>query len=202
LAILNDLPDVWIISGSNFFPPERSDRSSLVNFPVTWGWATSRNKWEQMRQELLQPPTFSSLRILSKRNFWWVGSKRAHNGYVDAWDLPLAWAMQKRSKYSLLPPVNLVSNIGYSDRASNTFGLKFPLNLQVREMPEVGYVPTPIIRDVEHEKLLIEHVYRINIIRRFSYVFSFFDFVRFAPKRIGSLNSRLNDATKSDYDYL
>lgn len=202
LALFNNLQDAWIISGSNFFAKSGSDSSSLVNFPVTWGWATTRNKWLQMRSEMLKFPTLSSIKFFSKKNFWWLGSRRSHKGFIDAWDLPLAWAMQRNVKYSLLPPVNLVSNIGFSDRASNTIGLQFPLNLPIGAFGERNSTDAMLERNRHHEKLLLKYVYRVNALHRFSFIFSVFDFLRFTPKRLGSLNSRLNSYDDSDYIYL
>ncbi len=202
IHVFENMIDAWIISGSNFLSTRDSISPILVNYPVTWGWTTTRFKWVSMRREMLKRPGLTSIRLFSKRNYWWVGSRRAHDGYVDAWDLPLAWAMKINAKYSIVPPVNLVSNIGFSNSASNTVGLKFPLNLPVFRLPKFGSSESSLVIDKNHEKFLEKHVYEIKVARRISYVLTVFDFLRFSKKKYPSLEIRVKNTTKADFDFL
>ena len=61
-------------------------------------------------------------------NFWWTGSSRARRGLVDAWDIPLAYAQISERKLTVIPPVNLVTNVGFDSNATHTLGAFFPLN--------------------------------------------------------------------------
>lgn len=202
LKILDEVPDVWIVSGSNFFPSPDVKQASLVNYPVTWGWATTKSKWIQMRQGILTTPKLKSIRLFSKRNYWWLGSKRSHKGFVDAWDIPLAWAMKISNKYSIIPPVNLVSNIGYSNSASNTVGLTFPLNFPIGKLSQTFEINADLHRDRRNEILLEKMVYKINYLRRFGFIFSFFDSIRFRKKRNTTLNSRISTSSGEIFEYL
>lgn len=121
-------PGVSIISGNRFFPnPIVAFESS---YPATWGWATWRSEWNQMRDLITQRPKIRlGLLLRSDYQFWLVGSLRVLMRYVDTWDIPVALYMLNNSKYSLLPPVNLISNIGFDNYASHTFEENFPLGI-------------------------------------------------------------------------
>jgi hypothetical protein len=123
-------PEVWLVAGSRMNPstlvPYWSDWS---NYPMIWGWATWADKWEEMASSLVVLKASRNRDFLNARkNFWQVGAKRAHNGLVDTWDIPLANAQLNAGKYTVVPPVNLVTNIGFDMNATHTFGDAFPLN--------------------------------------------------------------------------
>jgi hypothetical protein len=115
---------VWIISG---YRPEitgLTDEPCFVHLPMNWGWGTWAPKWQEMRKGLLESTLAEPIHLLpfsSARNvFWSIGARRAVNGWVDAWDTPLAHAMWKFDKLAYLPPKNLISNIGTDEFALNT----------------------------------------------------------------------------------
>ncbi len=117
-------PSVWLISG---YRPDLSRLESIgysvVSVPLSWGWATTAEHWEQMRRHIWANPKLSLISCFIRGAnyvFWGVGSRRAKNGWVDAWDIPLANAMLEHEGGALMPPINLISNIGTGLMASNT----------------------------------------------------------------------------------
>jgi hypothetical protein len=102
---------------------------------MIWGWATWEEKWKEMASSLVVLNTSQNRDFFSARkNFWQVGARRAHNGLVDAWDIPLANAQFDAGKYTVIPPVNLVTNIGFDSNATHTSGDVFPLNHPVQKL--------------------------------------------------------------------
>jgi hypothetical protein len=49
-----------------------------------------------------------------------VGGKRVLDGQVDTWDTALAGEFHINGKICLIPPINLVSNLGNDDVAAHT----------------------------------------------------------------------------------
>jgi hypothetical protein len=127
---------VWMISGDQFFPKDlESSKVSWSYYPLIWGWATWAEKWMEMRSHLLADkkiPGLLSFDLVTK--FWSVGGNRVLKGLVDTWDIPLAGEMKRLKKYSVLPPVNLVSNIGNDLAASHTSNSAFPMGLPLCEI--------------------------------------------------------------------
>ncbi len=118
---------VGIIAGSNYWD-HAPNKSCWSRFPITWGWATWKNRWEELRQVFF----FSELDFLesgklSERLFWKVGLHRCLSGDQDAWDIPFASYFRNTSKVCVFPPVNLISNTGVDEFAGNTLENKWPL---------------------------------------------------------------------------
>jgi GR25 family glycosyltransferase involved in LPS biosynthesis len=127
--------NVWMISGSNFFHEKNTMSTLAITYPMIWGWATSREKWQLMRSSYREPSVLEFIKRPNSRNgFFWSGSKRANQGIVNTWDLPIAFKMQRNSKLCILPPVNLVSNVGVDSKSSHTLNDVFPLNHRVGKL--------------------------------------------------------------------
>jgi hypothetical protein len=127
LALHQNNARVSVIAGTNFWElqPGGSEWSS---FPITWGWATWKDRWSELRNVFFSPsPSFSKVGKLSERFFWWVGLHRCLSGEQDAWDIPFASYFRSLNKICLFPPVNLISNIGVDVFAGNTHEKKWPL---------------------------------------------------------------------------
>lgn len=113
---------VWMISGTQHFPNPEDGRSAIwANYPMVWGWASWAGKWKSMRSALLEKKSLRIRHLLDIRYiFWAIGANRALAGKVDAWDTPLAFEFSTQKKLCLLPPVNLISNFGNDEMATNT----------------------------------------------------------------------------------
>lgn len=109
----------------------KSEGVTLCSYPVVWGWATTRQKWEVMKMVIFQESQLFNPSIpLQERLFWRTGKRRALNSQIDAWDIPLAAGMRTHGYMSLVPPANLVSNMGFDSMASHTTDEKWPLLLK------------------------------------------------------------------------
>jgi hypothetical protein len=201
--------DVWMISGSNFFSVngELKGKIHFPSYPVTWGWATWRDKWKLMREEItngVKPPSFFAFDPVS--NFWQIGALRAKRGILDAWDIPLAEAMRRRKKMSVVPPENLVRNIGFSKLASNTRTQNYPLDLPIGELPHVNSLDNLLSEsslsgsNVDH--LYETRVYGITFKHALTVLMSQLDFVRFKKYSNKSLKARLIEVKESNFRIL
>lgn len=195
---------VWMISGNQYL----SSDSIWTNYPLIWGWATWKTKWVEFRSLLLGPKlTFSpqSTRFRVKQ-FWEIGFARAISGRLDSWAVPYASQMLSRQKLCLLPPVNLVSNIGVDDYASHTQESawhtgwnrgnldnfpKFSGNWNLDSKP----------RNCSRQNRLLEReIYRIRFRHVFIKIYSrLFDSYRFESR--SSLLSRLSESANNLTDY-
>lgn len=199
-------PDIWIISGSNFFGQNQELRGKIhfPSYPVTWGWATWSDKWNLMREEIvstIEPPSFLSFDPVS--NFWQIGAVRAKKGIIDAWDIPLAEAMRRLKKLSVVPPVNLVRNIGFSNDASNTKVLRYPLDLPIEKLPDLSLFNNSPLRNISSVKdvnyLYEKKIYGISSKNALTSMISHFDFIRIKKYSAETLISRLRSTRDMDY---
>ena len=202
-------PDIWMISGSNFFSSSGELRGKIhfPSYPVTWGWATWRDKWNLMREEIAKDIKSPSLYAFDPvSNFLQIGALRAKRGLLDAWDIPLAEVMRRRRKLSVVPPVNLVRNIGFSKLASNTKAQNYPLDLPIEMLPYVISLNELLLqrsitgRNIDY--LYEKRVYGITFKNAFTVLLSKLDFIRFKKRTTKRLRVRLEDVRESNFRIL
>jgi hypothetical protein len=108
---------IWIVGGTRIAASVTNNQSVLSRYPITWGWATTKENWVEIRAALISgEQSHSSFRISNltfrECQYWRSGARRSYRGIIDAWDIPLALAFLQNSRYCLLPPESLVENVG------------------------------------------------------------------------------------------
>lgn len=187
--------DVWIVSGNRFDAIEfNSNTNAWSTYPLIWGWATWNNRWTIIRDLLISDgKVIDSIPDSRVRNYWKTGFERASSGKLDSWAAPLAAIQHSLGKYSVLPPSNLVSNVGRDSFATHTLANASHMNLDVNlgtnsfqfSITDRSSVSVKIDNAIE------KSVYKISWRNSFSYIGTkFFDWIRF-PK-----NARKFDLAK------
>jgi hypothetical protein len=148
------------IAGSNLTGTSRPDASYLFSryLPI-WGWATWRRAWEQydfgmkkwpgLRARGWHRKAFRTRREGVYFEWWW---NRIHDGVDDTWDGQWLFAQRLQEAVSVIPCVNLVSNIGFGPGARCTTAGDHPfaaLGTQPMEFPLRH--PGCIEADAEHD---------------------------------------------------
>ena len=128
--------NVFLISGTEITGDNTiSNSAHWCNYPMIWGWSTWADRWILMRQRLLErKKTKFPLLSSAKHNFWAIGANRVLDGKVDTWDTPLAAEFFANRWMCLIPPRNLVSNLGNDENASHTFDGSHGLNLPIAKL--------------------------------------------------------------------
>jgi hypothetical protein len=127
---------VLMSSGSNVFRGESKDvLSGHSNYPIVWGWLTTKNKWQVIRNGIfIQELNFEKPLPRTVKIFLETGRIRALSGLIDAWDVPLAAFMKAKGYKSLIPSRNLVSNIGFDRNATHTTSNVWPLGVGLEKL--------------------------------------------------------------------
>jgi hypothetical protein len=159
-SLLESDDRIMLISG-NQFDLYRSIQSSRnwTNYPLIWGWATTRSKWMIIRDGILSSDINFWERPFNRvENFWRVGALRVRSGQVDTWDIPFAYFMRKTESLCLLPSRNLVTNNGNDQFAAHTSTGGFPLNLASEKLFEFDITVKPNRKDTRQYNLFLEQV--------------------------------------------
>lgn len=193
-------PDVWVISGSRMLPSAPDNTSSdWSRYPMIWGWATWSEKWQSMSTLVTTPDHLSLRNFFNARlNFWHTGARRAQAGLVDAWDTPLANAQFKNMKYTVIPPVNLVTNVGCDMEATHTSGAGYPINHPVKTLPEDFQLLGNVSFENAHlyDRVLEDQLFRIKFHHIFLGIYGpFLDLLRSRKQFRGSLSKRIRQIT-------
>jgi hypothetical protein len=191
-------PDVWMISGTQIFPDVKNNLNAVwANYPMIWGWGSWEKKWSEMRSVLLHKKRIS-IRNLSNpvHLFWAVGGNRALSGKVDTWDTQLAYEFIVQKKLCLLPPVNLISNIGNDEFASHTKRKNETMNLEIFPLPNNYILKNNLnrLKLKSYNSLLEKQVFKIKprhlLLPYYSFLFDFIKFPKY--KRKSPLISRVS----------
>ncbi len=196
VEVYRDNEDVWMICGSQYFPGISEDSVIWTSIPQIWGWATTREKWSAIRDSAWQLSKRAQLdHSFSKVNgFWSTGARRCLTGKVDTWDLLLVFIFILNQRFAIVPPKNLVSNVGYDSYASHTSDFIFPLGLDLYDSDlRVNWEESAdSLQTQKFEKELYARVYRLSFKHRFSLLLSvILDWLRFpSSKRLSPLIPR------------
>jgi hypothetical protein len=161
---------VLLVSGNRYFRSLESEESAtLIRHPLIWGWATTSKKWQLMRNSMLET-TGTEHTLNRTKNFLRLGASRAREGKIDAWDIPLADTMYKEGYLCLLPPVNLVQNLGNDSFATHTVQQIWPIGFPFEKLP-MSYIisPTSLLPNRSEEKRIQKKIYKIGFKHHFSY---------------------------------
>lgn len=120
---------VMMISGDNFqFGVPRGPYSYFFSrFCHVWGWATWRRAWQFYDLSMRLWPTVrdegwlvSILDDPGAARRWGKTFDLLHSGRVDTWDIQWLFTCWVQGGLSIMPNVNLVSNIGFGPGATHT----------------------------------------------------------------------------------
>ena len=142
-------PRIASIGGSNyqfdFHNYPHSYYFSIYNH--IWGWASWKRAWLDyeigMSEWLNIKKTDWLSNIFDQKkdiNYWKYRFDKVYNNEIDTWDIQWTFACWLKNKLSIIPTLNLVSNIGFGPDALHTIDassrlasiptapMKFPLN--------------------------------------------------------------------------
>ncbi|WP_259246572.1 hypothetical protein [Salinibacter ruber] len=126
-----DTPQIMHINGNTYGLDQRGlhDYSyGFGNYPQVWGWATWRGAWEKYDFEINAWPAFRDAGMVSQLD----GGGRCSDERIrkwnkvhstcdlDTWDYQWHFEVMRRSGLAVVPEVNLVSNIGFGEKATHT----------------------------------------------------------------------------------
>lgn len=167
--LLRTNKDIYMICGTQFAPASKTDaRACLSIYPMVWGWATSREKWLQASNKIriAEQGAFSIFKISDNDStFWRAGARRAKRGFVDAWDIPLVYAIRQLGGRVIAPGINLVSNIGGDGYATHTVDGSKWLEQEVGIYKNLNF---PIVDNPDVDDWIKKKVFGISLRHQFS----------------------------------
>ena len=164
---------VFTISGDNFqFGRKRTDYSyyfSLYNH--CWGWATWRRAWQYYDVEM---KLWENIRDGDWLNdilnnpfavaYWRDKFGKTYDGKVDTWDFQWTMACWLQNGLTILPNVNLVSNIGFNNyESTHTKNRESPFaNIPTEVMQFPLSHPPFMIRDVQADNFTYRNMFGLR----------------------------------------
>ena len=162
---------IGMISGDNFQFGRRYNQDSYYfsKFVHIWGWATWRNRWQAYDVDMTQWPLvrnqgwLESLVIdTDEIPYWDKVFERVYRGKIDTWDYQWGFANWVEGRLSVLPSINLISNIGFGADATHTTGISPLANLPTETMQFPLTHPAIRTRNVTADHFCSRHCFRIS----------------------------------------
>ena len=160
-------PRVMMISGNNFQPHVRTNRSYFFSrYTHIWGWASWRRAWNCYDLDMNTWQEDRASRSLA--NAFENGDEYEHwqyifdqqlAGQIDTWDFAWMYACLKNKGLTILPEHNLVSNLGFGIDATHTTSETSPLALLETKNLERLLHPAVISRHREADHWTFENIF-------------------------------------------
>jgi hypothetical protein len=173
---------VGMISGDNFqFGHRRSDDSYYFSKYVhIWGWASWRDRWANSydvtmaRWPHIRDGGWLADMVGSAREaaYWTKVFDRVHRGEIDTWDYQWVFANWVEGRMTILPVVNMISNIGFDGNATHTKGDSDLANLTRNPMSFPLRHPLGMFRNVEADQYSYRRCFRVPFLKRVRYKLS------------------------------
>jgi len=134
-----------------------------------WGWASWRRawqgydvemkRWKGIRAEKQLNSIFEEKEIVE---YWTDIFNRVYHNKIDTWDYQWSFHLMINRKLTILPHVNLISNIGFNSNATHTIG-KSKFDNMRRERIEFPLIhPSEVYRNVYADRFTETNHYMIQ----------------------------------------
>jgi len=148
------------IAGANFLGERLNYPYSYYfsHYPSIWGWATWRRAWAYYDADMsiLKECGYSILDLLYsdpvERQERAILLSKVQSGEIDTWDYQWDFACRIQNGLSVIPSVNMISNIGYGQGATRTKAVDSRMNL-----------PTFPLENISHPSYVVRNWYADNL---------------------------------------
>lgn len=143
LNVLNE----WHRNGHSYY---------FSQYGPIWGWASWRRAWKQYDVDMKLWPEIREKKVYEdfcqcreEATFRLALYDKVHNGEIDTWDYQWGFSKMVNHGLSVIPSVNLISNIGFTDDATHTMsGQDNPYaTMEVHELGPLLNHPQFVVRD-------------------------------------------------------
>lgn len=173
LEIYRDDERIMVVSGDNFQGTHSTGKPSYYFsiHPHCWGWATWRRAWAKYDNAMRLWPSLRATGWLDG----YLGDRRAaeyfqrifdltYSGRINSWAYIWTFSCWAQHGLSILPAVNLISNIGFGEHATHTKRGDLPYaELPTEEMPFPLVHPVAVFRDYAADTYTNRAVFGIGI---------------------------------------
>jgi len=163
------------ISGNNF---QYSRQNFLYSyyfsvFPHIWGWASWKRAWAFYDRQMSNWPEAMGKGFLENlfpdshaRSYWRKILQDTFDKKIDTWDYQWAFSCWTQNGLSLLPTVNLVSNIGFGITSTHTSKATRYTSISSQPISFPLLHPPFIIRDTQADSFTQTRLYRSSKLAR------------------------------------
>ena len=153
---------IMTICGTNFqFDRKCTEYSYYFSkYTFMWGWASWRRAWNHYDADMKLWPEirdngllFNILGNKKEVSYWRKIFEKTYTGKIDAWSYQWLFACWLQNGLTILPGVNLISNIGFRNSGTHTRGKSIFANLESKGIAFPLSHPPYLFRDTVADKI-------------------------------------------------
>ena len=136
------------ISGDNFQEGQSRNNSSYYfsKYTHVWGWASWRRAWQHYNTDMRTWPEYKKLDAIRsicedslEKKYWIAIFDDVFEGAVDTWDYQWLYTCWSQNGLSILPNLNLISNIGFGLDSTHTFRANTDIQLSTTDIWKISH---------------------------------------------------------------
>ena len=170
-------PMIAGISASNYVPaisqsaPDSPAR--LSNYPESWGWATWKNRWDDLIEDNSIKLSYSDVpREIRSLSTWRVWRKIIHSTYsgnIDSWAYRWLYTNWRLRRKFIVSNQNLVRNIGFGEDATHTKSLILTLPVETLNHGSLQG-PKLVLLDIQADRWLTYNHFQTSLRSRIRFM--------------------------------
>ncbi len=162
---------VMMVSGDNFLPEKKWNNKKyyFTRYPHIWGWGSWRRAWKNYDPDMKHWPIYKKsnefkmhFKNTLERLFWKTIFQAVHDEKIKTWDYQWLFSVLKAKGLSINPGVNLVTNIGFGEGATNTTRKSTLSNIKTGKMSKKITHPTVKVNK-KFDDYTAKNIFNINI---------------------------------------
>lgn len=168
---------IGMVSGDNFQLGHRRNDDSYYfsKYVHVWGWASWRDRWAgsydvtMARWPRIRDEGWLGDMVGNRREaaYWQNIFERVHRGEIDSWAYQWLFANWVEGRMSILPAVNMISNVGFDENATHTIVVDSDLSNLARN--QIGFPlthPPGVFRNIQADQFSERMCFRIPLTKR------------------------------------
>ena len=174
---------VRFITGNNF----QNKNYKFVNsyyfskYSHIWGWATWRDSWKLYKdndltwEKYLYSKKFEEIcpKIIERR-YWRSMFQKVRKGKLKSWSLYFLFSLWKAQGLTATPKFNLVRNLGFNKKGTNTKNMDIFLNNKYLKLGKDLNHPNEILQNISADNYVFNNVYNTSLSKKnFNLIFKF-----------------------------
>ncbi len=163
---------IFAIAGNNFQDGiSRSPYSYYFSkYPHIWGWATWRRAWQYWNDQPGLWTKFKELHLISaihshplEQSYWQgIFDTMFYHQYPDTWDYIWSFACWSQGGLTIVPQVNMVSNLGFREDATHTRNTEDKnANLATTDLVQMRHPPF-VVTHTWADQYTLQRAFRIR----------------------------------------
>jgi hypothetical protein len=167
---------IGMVSGNNFQFGHREIKNSYYfsKYCHIWGWASWRDRWAgsydvRMSKWKTICDEYQLVDLVGderEAKYWGKIFDRVYRGKVDTWDYQWVFANWVEGRISIMPSLNLISNIGFDANATHTTGVSDVANLPTFELEFPLKHPVGVFRNIKADRINYHNSCKIPLWKR------------------------------------